>query len=271
MTPEDGNSLILEKLSNPEPLMVARFGSIELECVSSYVIHGNWGTFNVNQMHRNAGFFPLNREFLVHFCDQFMGDLSSVDIMGTWDKPNEGFMLNQNCPLAARVPLRSLEPYYHENPWSLWMRGKKILVVHPCEDTIRSQYAKRESLFNNPEILPECTLETVKAVQSIAGAQVPFASWFEAFEHMCKQIQGKDFDLAIIGAGAYGLPLAAFVKSLGKKAIHMGGATQILFGIKGARWDTHDVISTFYNEHWVRPSAEETPPSFKSVENGCYW
>jgi hypothetical protein len=67
-------------------------------------------------------------------------------------------------------------------------------------------------------------------------------------------IDGKDFDVAIIGCGAYGFPLAAHLKRLGKKAIYMGGATQLLFGIKGKRWDNYRLISNFFNEHWVRPS-----------------
>ena len=53
----------------------------------------------------------------------------------------------------------------------------------------------------------------------------------------------------------------------------MGGGTQILFGIKGKRWDEHDVISTFYNEHWVRPSDEEIPERMENmrIDTGHYW
>lgn len=114
-------------------------------------------------------------------------------------------------------------------------------------------------------------LETIQAVQSNAGAKPPFKDWFEALDSMKKQIAEADFDVAIIGAGAYGLPLAAYVKSLGKQAVQMSGATQILFGIKGKRWDTHPVISKMYNDYWVRPLAEETPPQIQKVEGGSYW
>jgi phytoene dehydrogenase-like protein len=88
---------------------------------------------------------------------------------------------------------------------------------------------------------------------------------------MCAQINALDFDVAIIGAGAYGLPLAAHIKRLGKKAIQLGGATQILFGIRGRRWDRMPFFQGLYNEHWVRPLPEETPLNFQSVEDGCYW
>ena len=36
-------------------------------------------------------------------------------------------------------------------------------------------------------------------------------------------------------------------------AVQMSGATQLLFGIKGKRWDTHPIISKLYNEAWGPP------------------
>lgn len=46
---------------------------------------------------------------------------------------------------------------------------------------------------------------------------------------------------------------------------------QVLFGIKGRRWDSHPFISTLYNEFWVRPRQNETPEGAIMVEGGCYW
>jgi hypothetical protein len=83
-----------------------------------------------------------------------------------------------------------------------------------------------------------------------------------------------DFDICLIGAGAYGLPLAYFAKTIGKQAIHLGGVTQILFGIKGRRWEKDDYADStakMFNEHWIRPMESETPALKDRVENGCYW
>ena len=90
--------------------------------------------------------------------------------------------------------------------------------------------------------------------------------------HTTSRINAIDFDIAIIGCGAYGMPLAAHVKRIGKKAVHLGGQTQLLFGIKGKRWETgHDKIKSMFNEHWVYPSNDERPKNFISVESGAYW
>ena len=152
------------------------------------------------------------------------------------------------------------------------LQGKKVLVVHPFSESIRRSFLEaREKLFQDPRVLPPFDLITLKAVQSHAGAGSGFSSWFEALDCMKRQMTDIDFDLCIVGAGAYGLPLAAHAKSLGKQAIHMGGATQVLFGIIGRRWEVHPVVRRFINSAWRRPSLAETPPNALSVENGCYW
>ena len=53
-------------------------------------------------------------------------------------------------------------------------------------------------------------------------------------------------------------------------AVYVGGGLQLLFGIKGKRWDT-DEYPHMYNEHWVYASTADKPAGFKMVEGGAYW
>ena len=83
-----------------------------------------------------------------------------------------------------------------------------------------------------------------------------------------------DFDIAIIGCGAYGFPLAAKLKEAGKQAFHLGGATQIMFGIKGKRWVENQnfaYVQSFFNDSWVYPSDLDIPKNANEVEDACYW
>jgi hypothetical protein len=265
----EGNNLILEGLNDYNPFMAGKTGSIELDCISSYLKFRDWNSSLKNQMTINTGFFPSDNPSLMRFCALYLKSLETIDVIATW-RYEEELLFPTYCK-ATSVRLRSLEPYYHKNPWSQALIGKKVLVIHPYDKSILSQYANRKFLFKDPRILPDFYLDTIKAVQSIGGTKTEFNTWFEAYEFMCNQIVHKDFDIAIIGAGAYGLPLAAFIKGLGKKAVHIGGATQILFGIKGRRWDAHDIISLLYNEYWIRPSPEEIPENSHFIEEGCYW
>ncbi|MBQ2968289.1 MAG: hypothetical protein IJE10_09250 [Clostridia bacterium] len=220
---------------------------------------------------RNAGFFPNDADLGYRF-GKMQGDLSrEADLYGVYAWPMEDFLLQLYSPQAKVCVPRGLEPYYWNEPWSAALKGKKVLVIHPFEETIRSQYEKRELLFENPDVLPEFELKTIKAVQSSAFFETSFETWFDALNYMYDEAMKIDFDVAILGCGAYGFSLACMLKKAGKTAIHMGGATQILFGIKGNRWDNHPIVSKLYNEHWVRPSKTETPEKAQQVEGACYW
>lgn len=108
-------------------------------------------------------------------------------------------------------------------------------------------------------------------VQSIAGESTSFDNWFDALDYMTEEALRRDFDIAIIGCGAYGFPLAARLKAAGKQAIHLGGAVQIMFGIIGSRWYSVPAVRKMFNEYWVHPSADEIPKNAEKVEGGCYW
>ena len=116
-------------------------------------------------------------------------------------------------------------PWLFKNPWTKWLRGKKVLVVHPFVESISHQYDNnRARLFDNPDVLPEFeSLTCIKAVQTQAGEKCQFVDWFEALDYMKGQIDKCDYDVDIIGCGAYGMSLAAHVKRQGKVSLHRAG------------------------------------------------
>jgi hypothetical protein len=255
--------------------MIARFGSTEIKAILypqlPKIVQPFFKKRVYSRMRDLSGFFPLSNGMIEKFSYLMIEDMKLMDILGSWRIEEK--LLLMHFPLAQRIELSTLEPYLSENPWSEALNGLRVLVVHPFSTTIERQYHdKRTMLFEDKRVLPQFkTLETIKAVQTIAGNKGEFDTWFDALEFMKAAIDAKDYDIAIIGCGAYGFPLAAHVKRSGKKAIHLGGATQILFGIKGRRWDNHALISPLYNEHWVRPAPEDVPMDANLVENGCYW
>lgn len=289
---DKSNDIIFDLLSTGKPCMVARFGSCELSNIVNYIfvkgkkkniikyIQGYgwewwWNMHSMEQLMTNAGFWPINPEMVSKFAQLQIDDANCVDILGSWKK--EEYYLYEELINATRVDLFNLEPFFSERPWTRILKGKKVLVVSPFVETIKKQYAKREKLFNNPDILPEFDLVSFRAVQSING-NPDYENWFEALKYMEDEIDRLNFDVAILGCGAYGFSLAAHIKRTGKQAIHMGGVTQILFGIKGNRWINpvksmcgNGYYPDLFNEYWTRPAESETPQNAKNVEGGCYW
>ena len=278
---EEGSAVVGDLLATGKPCLVARLGSSELGCASFYT---RWRQRSFPRlrypdalrriMRMNAGFFPDEDSSLDRFAAMFLDGVALTDVMAVWFNRGEDAIVERFCPDARLIYLEALNAVLHERPWSSELEGKTVLVVHPFAKTIERQYRdKRPLLFANESTLPEFELKTITAIQSAAGSRCAYATWFDALEYMHEQVAQVDFDVAIIGAGAYGLPLGATVKRMGRQAVHLGGATQLLFGIRGRRWEVEspDDIAPLFNEHWVRPSAEETPDNAGAVEGGCYW
>jgi hypothetical protein len=197
--------------------------------------------------------------------------LRQVDLLGTWYQHGEWRTAYLGAGLRRAAAQRSIEPYYHVRPWSRLLEGRRVLVVSSFAASVERQYRNRRSIWPDRDVLPEFHLETLKVPFSAGIARPPYLDWFDALDHLRELLASKEFDVALVGAGAWSLPLTAHAKELGRIGIHLGGATQVLFGIKGARWDSHPVISSFYNSAWQRPDQDERPESISSVENGCYW
>ncbi len=260
--------------------MIARFGGNEIRARAEAIAikHGlnkNFSARTRKRMRQQAGFFPAEAESLMKFYELMNEAATKLDWLGVWDSILQPYAIEHMDvnPTARYTSLGNLEPYYYpERPWSRELKGKKVLVIHPFAETIEKQYHKRVQIFSGTDILPEFDLVTLKAVQTIAGEiDNRFNDWFDALKWMEAQISVIDFDVAIIGCGAYGFPLSAKVKDMGKIAIHLGGATQILFGIKGSRWDQNKEIIQWYNDAWTRPSDCEKPKNAAAVESACYW
>jgi len=292
-----GNTKISEGVEQGKPLMIARLGSSESTALLNYLeiqeistkrdlwnrflqrgrqFHTTWDPNICLRLCKNAGFFPNETKQIEAFCSLYLARMSECNIAGYFQfVPGESYLWELTSPNVSLIPAASLDPYLFETPWSTALAGKRVLVIHPFAESIAQQFTNnRTKLFENPLVLPEFELKTLKAVQAIQQEQTQFKTWFGALNYMQDEMAKIDFDVCIIGAGAFGLPLAAHAKSLGKIGIQMGGATQILFGIRGRRWEVYiPEVAKLFNEHWVRPLPSEHPKEYASLEldGGAYW
>jgi hypothetical protein len=321
-TGKDGNAAILSVLQKGAAAAIGKIGHTELMLVwevlsSPERMHFEYG----HRAHVWSGIFPAEKWLFEAFADLFLVRLQDVDVLGWWREDElaapcaQDFVVGQHSPKSVLVPLMSFSPYCFAAgagggtiPWSAALLNKRVLVVHPFAETIKAQYANHRRLLwrnadggactNSPAdgeegctvgneggvILPEfASLETITPPQSAGLVPPAHADWLAALRHLQQKMEGVDFDVALIGAGAFGLPLAVHAKRLGKIGIHTGGDTQVLFGIKGRRYEMHNknydacpgavggFVSTFYNDFWRRPAPEETPLKKDDMEGGCYW
>lgn len=281
LSADDINKHIYDKIQSGNPFMLARFGSTELLNMWGYEFpaKGEAATRkHFAQLCDCSGFFPHDVKLVKEFVDIQKNSLPEIDVLGIWFHSFEDYYIRKLMSKDLHCTfLFNIEPWTAPKmPWTAALKGKKVLVIHPFTETIQSQYKKRNELFPGTNILPEFDLKTLKAVQTIAGQKDGrFNTWFEALEWMYQEAIKIDFDIAIIGCGAYGMPLAAKLKQSGKQVVHLGGATQLLFGIKGKRWevrpDLYSYVQKYFNDAWVYPADSDKPKQANKVEGGCYW
>lgn len=298
VTSEEASEMIYTLLTSDKACMITRFGSTELSTIIGFLeiaksrhnvlkyITGDippWWNADVlcSKIRDFSGFFPADEHLVGKFVETVLEDVKQIDILGSWLKM-ENYIAG-NLRHAQKVFLKDLEPFWASDPWSRALEGRKVLVVHPFAQQIQEQYRNnREKLFANKDILPSFDIETIPAVQSLGGENNSFETWFDALHWMECEIDKRDYDICLIGCGAYGMSLAAHVKRQGKKAVHLAGALQLLFGITGNRWENPNygvrewgipvgLYSDLMNEYWIRPGSKGRPKNANQVEGACYW
>lgn len=231
------------------------------------------------RLYECSGLFPVRRDIFYRWADEYQASLLQLDLVSQWqvgpcyETALEAALLDRLCPRAVRVGyyfLRILNPHA---PWLNDLAKLRWLVVHPFEETIRVQLPHLAELGVYSESARGDLARRARDTAILACPQLPYMvpprhrDWFETLDDLKSKMGKMEFDIALIGAGAWSLPLVAHAKAMGKKGMHLGGSLQLMFGIKGGRFDNNRI----YNSHWIRPLSKDIPTNYRLMENGAYW
>lgn len=271
----DGNNFIAHHLKNNITFTAGKIGLTELK-ILYYYLYNNKTVDNdsLQEGYINSGIYPITPETIDYFCKIYIESVKNLDLAPQWCgilKEFQRDLYQQLNPKCYNTQLGDLEPYYFEKPWTKYLEGKRVLVVSPFAKSIEKQHKKLNLIWNN-KITSNFEIDTIKFPFS-AGLTTNsmYSSYRECLEKTIDQISNKQFDFCILGVGAYSLPLCNHIKKMGKSSLHLGGATQVLFGIRGDRWDSINRVKDMYNDYWVTPDSSEIPEKYKLMEGGCYW
>ena len=271
-------------LARRVPSAIGKVGTCELlalEYLDRY-IHLPWPrnaslARPAERLFHTAGVFPVCRDTYHRWAPEYRQAVRGLDFIAQWQPPGsfleayEQVLLDQELPGVVRGSFVGLEPV-----GAAWLRPLaelRWLVVSPFCETIKSQLPKLALLNVFHGVEPIRLEQAAWSCRFVPCPQLPYMvppvhrDWFDGLEELKKAMVKQEFDVAIIGAGAWSLPLAAHAKRLGKIGLHLGGTLNLLFGIRGGRFDQKG----FYNEHWIRPVNNERPGNFDLMENGAYW
>ena len=216
--------------------------------------------------------------------------IKQLDGIAIWNpmfQREEATLISRLNPTARHVPLRALEPFYTPaHQYTTKMTKGQVAVVSPFADSIQQQIPRLQEVFPQADQRPPGPMwlpsQSFRPIKAHYGPNITSKETWPpailatgptaAVQYLADQVTSiKTTRYALVGIGALSLPLVAELKRRGIVAVHTGGGTQIMFGIKGRRWDNHSTISKFYNDAWIRPEAAEIPTEAAKVERGCYW
>lgn len=276
-TGQRGHDLVRECVATGTTA-IGKIGESELRGLVCYLQHrddqGRCETWDdrSQRLYTNAGVFPPTAEGFSRFGREMVDCLPEVDALAVWFNRGEAAVVNRLAPDAALVRLSSVEPHLWEHPWFELAAGKRVLAISPFATTIRQQHERLADVWSHkPAMAPGYELETMETPLCAALTESPFESWGAGLDAMRDRMATLDFDIAVIGAGAWSLPLAVHAKRLGKVGVHLGGPAQLVFGVLGQRWESMPQHAKYFNEHWLRPGDAERPDTFTKIEGGCYW
>ena len=281
---------VATQMTGPTSAAIGKLGTIEFQ-----LAYYRWMTRKEDTpipeafllpLTRNAGMFPPTQETAKIMADLLLRSIMELTALSPWWKPQEELGLYRIFNrTATRISLQGIECFLSPKPADWWTgqlpAGTRVLVISPFSSTIEKQVKNLDAIWRARPGLwaPGIQFKCIHFPLSY-GIQGPeeqrrmlatYGSSVGLLEAIQAQMDAQEYDIAIVGAGIHSLPLVAYAKQRGKRAIHTGGGTQLYFGIRGGRWDTMADFQPFFNEHWVRPSATERPPMLATVEGGCYW
>lgn len=267
-------------LKSARPFAAGKIGGAELMALEyqDHLIRPFWprGWSWVRPARRlmnNAGFFPVERLAFERWQEIMRQAIAATDVLCAWqDDPflrvYEQQLIQELAPTSRDFELEKLG-----RPLLPALLPFRWLVISPFVRSIRRQLPRlREVHDPRGEVEGDWTrpAETCQLVRCPFQCHLepsPYGTWEEGLEELTQEILVKNFEVALIGAGAWSLPLAARIKQAGRSAIHLGGETQLLFGIKGKRWENYGI----YNDAWISADPAEMPAHRDRVEQGCYW
>jgi hypothetical protein len=290
--PISADTLIANLIEGGQPGLVGRLGGTEARFLGEYLKIAKFSKVGISpgiaskffpkwkrrskDIHMLSGFYFESWADIKKFSNIYITALTETDILGAW---GVAFTWVETRALRSKeikiIPVGftapSVNPYIAAStPWSRALDGKKVLVVSGFSASISSQHQRIAEVFDK-SIYPKFELVTIKAPLVSGLRDQSGKSWFDLLEDMQNEIKKAEYDVALIAAGAFSYPLAAYVKSQGKIGIHSGGGLQLFFGIMGNRWNNSPEVLEMLNDFWVRPSANERPITAEAIEDACYW
>ena len=296
-----GSKLINQQIQSPNKFIISRIGGLELDLYLQYKSEGANSVLHSEiyaYMKKYAGYYDdqNNSDNIVKYCQLFEKcyDNSQITMIANAGLSSYTkiitilnlYYMNHHPDPQAQSTIQNLlknkmivnyhiqESFYYLNDWFKALDRKKILIVSTFDEEIKDQLKIKDELFpkNFLEQYPDFeSVDYVHTYLTLDNYENPHHNWFETYNYYCQQIDSKDFDIALLFCGCYAYPIANYIyEKMNKSSIIVGGIGQLLFGIRGSRWET-PYFQRLMNDKWTKRILNQSVNGIRSEGLNAYF
>ena len=267
----DGNQRLAAYIKSKKgPFVIPRVAGIENHAAMLGHTHGVIRDSARRVLKNNTGLLFDGPKSVQAFSKKYLEAFEHCDLYASWEpwsqyvkhiQESQTFVQQLFPKPQFGAFVLDIYNFVSGEPWTRALAGKRILIVSPCVNEAPQAYPV--------DLFPGCTFVFVKP--PMTQGEEENRGWETEFADLCSRVALVEFDVALCSCGGYGNPLCAFIYSLGRSAIYVGGVLQMYFGIYGERWlrEQKDACNLYMTASWKRRSSP--PKGFEAIENGCYW
>ena len=269
----DINVEIIESILNKNPKSFGKIGSVESSYINHYLEGYDFEFISKKYddlLYTSAGIYIEDETDFQNWSEMYINAIKNTNFLLQWSNADKKLLSKIKRKDNISRSFIGLEPFtLGKDGWHYFLKDKKVLCISPFSKSIQANIENYSFIWNNAHIGKVYTIQA--SYPEILEGKNP-TNWQIKLDKVIDQINKVDFDVATIGYGGFSLIIGDYIRNLGKTSIHLGGSNQILYGIKGKRWDKNfEAYSWYGGNYWIRPSKNEVPKFNKMLEGGAYW
>ena len=293
---EDNNVLfnyLVTKINSGQNFIIPRIAGVENNyAVEAEIVRqtGNvtpefqdYMNKSLGTMKNNAGIKLTNLNSILKYSSMYLEAFDLCELYSCWSPCTDGVYqhiekshdyIRDKHKSKMAIWAFALDIFHYVkggHPWTLTLRGKRILIISAFEESIKEKIPIRKEIYGI-DLFPDCEILTIKPPQT-QGTEESEEFDVELEKFFVKLDSIKDrYDIALVSAGGYGNLICSHIFKSDKSAIYVGGVLQMAFGILGSCWlkERPDILRLFMNKYWSRPKESERPKNYQNIEGGYY-
>lgn len=274
-------------LSSSRGFLIGRVGNVEaMACIEILVKHRKPST----QLGTNAGVFCNASSCQAtwdHFASSYVEATLASDMLQ---------VVPSQCDTTATFGLKIALPvapmaFYWGGEMASWLEllqefarlRTPLLIATPFATSVWRNLGRLDKIHPMHDLSGLDVVDVLRVPQTFTWADPAkmlggATDWQSTLRQLKRDSTWRRLPsgtVVLLGCGAYGMPLALHAKRYRNfSSMYVGGSLQLLFGIRGARWDTRKTTNDYINSEWTRPLPSELPGNQTSrmiVDQASYW